>query len=282
MGRLSVLVAGFLLAAGCSGIEGEGRTIVASIYPLAFAAEGIAGPDWEVIDLTPPGVEAHDLELTLEQRSAIQDADMVVYLGEIGFQPQVERAVRESEGTVVDLSVALDQRREPLDPHAWLEPFSFSLLVKEIGEALCSLEDPCSQEEAALRESLDGELFQLHESYTQDLIGCRYRTMIVSHEAFGYLEIHRLRQFGLAGLTPEAEPSADRLAEAGHLIDGGEAGALFYEARGEDPDADKGLAEDLGVPALPLDTLESAPPEGDYLTVMSDNLDSLREGLQCR
>jgi len=256
--------------------------IVASIYPLAYAAERLVGPGWEVIDLTPPGVEAHDLELTLEHRSAIQDADLVLYLGDIGFQPQVENAVEEAGGMVIDLSVALDKRQEAPDPHAWLEPFSFDMLLSKIGEALCSLEDPCSPEEAARQESFSTELFQLHEDYTQGLTGCRYRTMIVSHEAFGYLEIHGLQQFGLAGLTPEAEPSVDRLTEARRLIEDDQAGALFYEARGEDPEADRTLAEDLGVPAFPLDTLESAPPEGDYISVIGDNLDSLREGLQCR
>ena len=32
----------------------------------------------------------------------------------------------------------------------------------------------------------------------------------------------------------------------------------------------RALADDLGVPALPLDTLESKPPTGDYLSVIED------------
>lgn len=278
---IALLAAAALLTTGCSQ-AGGGRTTVASIYPLAYAAERMAQPGYEVIDLTPPGVEAHDVELTLEQRSAIQDADMVLYLGDIGFQPQVEEAVTEAEGTVIDLSGGLRAQGGVVDPHAWLEPSSFERIVSAIAHELCPSEDQCSDEERARIESFEAELFQLHEAYTQELIGCRDVTMIVSHEAFGYLELYGLRQVGLSGLTPEAEPSADRLANARRLIEGGEASALFYEARGEDPDADKTLAADLGVPALPLDTLESEPPTGDYLRVMEDNLDSLREGLQCR
>lgn len=275
------LAAAALLTTGCSQAGGE-RTIVASIYPLAYAAERMAQPGYEVIDLTPPGVEAHDVELTLEQRSAIQDAELVLYLGHIGFQPQVEEAVTEAEGTVIDLSGDLLAEGGVVDPHVWLEPSSFGTIVSAIAQELCPIKDPCSDEEGARIESFKAELFQLHEAYTQDLIGCRDVTMIVSHEAFGYLELYGLRQVGLSGLTPEAEPSADRLANARRLIDSGMAAALFYEARGEDPEADKTLAEDLGVPALPLDTLESEPPTGDYLSVMEDNLESLREGLQCR
>jgi zinc transport system substrate-binding protein len=276
---MAVLV---VLLPSCSGNDGVGgkRTIVASIYALAFAAEQMA-PDAEVIDLTPPGVEAHDLELTLEQRSDIQDADLVLYLGDIGFQPQVEQAVHEAEGTVIDLSANLVSRDGAVDPHVWLEPSSFGRVVRAIAENLCPPADPCSEEESTPIEEFKATLDQLHERYTQDLTGCRYETMIVSHEAFGYLEVYGLQQVGLSGLTPDAEPSADRISSARRLIESGEAAALFYEARGEDPDADKALAADLGVPAIPLDTLESEPPTGDYLTVMQDNLDALREGLQC-
>lgn len=270
------------LLAACSQEGGERRTIVASVYPLAFAAEQIAGPGWRVIDLTPPGVEAHDLDLTLEQRSEIQDADFVLYLGNIGFQPQVEKAVTEAEGTVVDLSGNLDSPDGLVDPHAWLEPSSFDRLVDAISEELCPRDDPCSEDEMGPMEGFQYALRQLHNHYTDVLASCRHRILIVSHEAFGYLELFGFEQVGLSGVTPEAEPTADRLANARRLIESGEAAALFYEARGEDPDADETLAADLGVPAFPLDTLESRPPTGDYFSVMGANLSSLRKGLQCR
>ena len=265
----------------CSTSPGEGA-IVASVYPLAYAAARMA-PDAEVIDLTPPGIEAHDLELTFEQRSHIQDAAMVLYLGDIGFQPQIEQAVKEAEGTVIDFSGDLDRNGGVVDPHVWLDPSSFGgRILNGIAEELCPFEDPCSAEESAPIDEFRAEMDELTASYAETLTECRYETMIVSHEAFGYLEIFGLNQVGLSGLTPEAEPSAERLTNARRLIESGKAAALFYEARGEDIDADRALADDFGVPALPLDTLESAPPSGDYFTVMRDNLESLREGLQCR
>jgi hypothetical protein len=35
------------------------------------------------------------------------------------------------------------------------------------------------------------------------------------------------------------------------------------------------------VPALPLSTLESAPEEGDYRSVMRSNLEALQSGMGC-
>ena len=267
--------------AACSPSPSEG-TIVASVYPLAYAAARMA-PDAEVIDLTPPGIAAHDLELTFEQRSHIQDAEMVLYLGGIGFQPQVEQAVKEAEGTVIDFRGDLYRNGGGVDPHVWLDPVSFGgRILNVIAQELCPLDDPCSAGDVAPIDEFEAEMDELSASYAESLTNCRYETMIVSHEAFGYLEAFGLDQVGLSGLTPEAEPSAERLTNARRLIESGEAAALFYEARGEEPDAYESLAADLGVPAFPLDTLESAPETGDYFTVMHDNLASLRLGLECR
>lgn len=280
--RELVVAIALVVSTSCSGSTADERTIVASIYPLAFAAERLAGSGGRVVDLTPPGVEAHDVELTLEQRSQIQDADFVLYLGDIGFQPQVEQAVEESDGTIIDFAGAFRTRDGVVDPHVWLEPGSFIPLMSQIRQELCDAANPCTKEEMAGQESLMSDLGELSRSYLV-LQRCRFRTMIVSHEAFGYVaDANNLVQFGLTGLTPEAEPSADRLGEARRLVEAGEAAALFYEARGEDVDADRSLADDLGVPAIPLDTLESEPPTGDYLSVMRENLEALREGLQCQ
>ena len=55
--------------------------MVASFYPLAEAARQVGGDRVRVENLTPPGAEPHDLELTASQVSELQDADVVLLLG---------------------------------------------------------------------------------------------------------------------------------------------------------------------------------------------------------
>jgi zinc transport system substrate-binding protein len=293
---MPALAAVTLVAVGCSNASGSSSgdrpTAVGSFYPLAFAIERVAGPGWEVIDLTPPGAEAHDVELNIEDRAAIEDADLVAYLGDIGFQPQVEAAVEEASGEVVAATEGLEllegeahQGEEELtaDPHVWLDPVTFATVEERVAEGLASADpdgrDGYEERAAELRaelEALDGE-------FQQGLRGCRFDTMIVSHEAFGYLaQRYGLEQLGIAGLEPEGEPTAERLAEAAEFVRQERAGAIFYEAGGEAQQVAETVASDAGVPALPLFTLEGQPESGDYLTVMRDNLESLREGLDCR
>lgn len=283
-----------LLLTGCSDAEGGTRTIVASIYPLAFASQRVAEPGWEVIDLTPPGGEAHDVELSFEQRSAIESGDVVVYLGDIGFQPQVEDSVQDASGVVVDLTERIELLEGPaeeegehadevLDPHVWLDPVLFQDLVGKISDGLSEADPEAAEEYAGRAEALNNELAELDSRFEEGLRNCQVTEMIVSHEAFGYLaQRYGLEQFGLAGLEPEGEPTAAALQEAVELLRSEGARAVFFEASLEAQRIAESVAADAGVDALPLNTLESRPAQGDYLSVMEENLESLRKGLACQ
>ena len=101
--RAALLLLLGLCLAGCTGAQGHPKgAVVASFYPLAWAAEQVLPSSERVVDLTPPGVEPHDVELSPSDVETIQDAKLVVYLGG-GFQPAVEDAVRARSGPSVDL-----------------------------------------------------------------------------------------------------------------------------------------------------------------------------------
>ncbi len=86
---------------GCGGSDEEDDSIVAAFYPLAYAARNVA-PETTVRDLTPPGAEPHDLELSARDVERLRDASLVVYAGE-GFQPAVEEAVSGRSGPSLDV-----------------------------------------------------------------------------------------------------------------------------------------------------------------------------------
>jgi zinc transport system substrate-binding protein len=271
---------GALVLSGCSGVGASKRTAVVSFYPLAYAAERILGSGWEVIDLTPPGTEAHDVELTVEARAAIEDADMVIHYGQVGFQPQVDAALEDARGLIVSASGPGAGR----DPHMWLWPQLYlTRVVTAVYRGIDEGQGTDSDGYYRRYRQMVRDLQALEDRYRRTLVDCSHDVLIVPHEAFGYLVIpYHFRQFGLAGPVPEGEPTATRLAEAERLIESGQAGAVFYEPTDEQSRrVAESLASDAGVPTLPLSTLESEPPEGDYLSVMEDNLDSLRQGLGC-
>lgn len=282
-----------LTAAGCGGSADDGDTtsVVASFYPLAYAARQVAGPDAEITNLTAAGVEPHDLELTARMAKEVVDADLVLYLGQ-GFQPAVEAAVEGREGTSVDLLDGLElvegadehggdhagEEEHGLDPHVWLDPTRYAAIVARIGEALGRPDDA-----AALEERLKA----LDEEFQQGLADCERRTFVTSHAAFGYLAArYDLEQVALAGLSPEAEPSPKALEALVAEVKETGATTVFFETLVPD-DLARTVAREAGVTTATLDPLEgltedAASSGADYFSVMEDNLAALRTALACR
>ena len=88
--------------AGRADAQSSRRQIVASFYPVAYAAERVGGDRVHVTNLTPAGAEPHDLELNPDQIDEVLDADIVFDLGD-GFQPAVEKAAEQRDGPTVSL-----------------------------------------------------------------------------------------------------------------------------------------------------------------------------------
>lgn len=275
--RAALLIALVLAVPGCGSADPQDDRldVVASFYPLAFLAEEIGGLRVRVVDLTPPGTEAHDVELSFRGRVQVEDADLVLHLGSVGFQPQVEAAVAEATGTVLALGTSGE------DPHVWLAPRRMRTIAENLAAGM-EERDPAGGYRERLQDLL-GALDQLDTAYRAALGSCQTRTMVVSHSAFGHLAAaYGLQQVGVAGISPEGEPTAAPLEAVAELVRSGEARAIFHEETDEGRRIAEPVARDLHVPLLPLSTLESEPREGDYLTAMGANLASLREGLGCR
>src|SRR5699024_12726131 len=65
-------------------------TVVTGVYPLEWLAKEIGGDQVAVIQLTEPGSEPHDLELTGRQVGQIGEADIAFHVQ--GLQPAVDQA----------------------------------------------------------------------------------------------------------------------------------------------------------------------------------------------
>ncbi|WP_367125501.1 metal ABC transporter substrate-binding protein [Streptomyces phytohabitans] len=85
-----------LSACGEDSAAQDGKVnVVASFYPMEFLVEEIGGKHVSVTELTEPGVEPHDLELSPKQVGQLGEAELVVYLK--GLQPAVDKAVEQSD-----------------------------------------------------------------------------------------------------------------------------------------------------------------------------------------
>jgi zinc transport system substrate-binding protein len=261
--------------------------VVASLYPLAWVAEKVGGNQVYVEDLTPPGADAHETTLTAAQRADIETADVVVFLGDVGFQPDVEHAIADARGKVVNVVSELRisvPSSGPFDPHVWLDPVEMEGVVRIVAAALSSADPSGRAVYEARAEQTVSELATLDAAFRSKLGSCSFTTFVATHEAFGYLaRAYGLQQIGIEGLTPESEPSASSIQAASQAIHAGRAApVVFFETTDEGRRIGESVASDIGVPTLPLGTLESDPAPEDYLSAMRADLASLEKGLQCK
>ena len=125
----------------------------------------------------------------------------------------------------------------------------------------------------------------LDQEFSTGLAACSVRTFVTTHTAFGYLaDRYDLDQVGIAGLDPEAEPSAARIKEIHALVTRTGVTTIFFETLTSDAVA-KAIAGDLGLRTDVLDPVEGlsdASRGGDYPTIMRANLAALRQANTCR
>jgi zinc transport system substrate-binding protein len=278
---LCAALAAALTVAGCGGGDASGkRTVVAAFYPLAYAAEQV-GAGAEVSNLTPPGAEPHDLELTPRDVGRVREATLVVYAGE-GFQPSLETAIEGRAGPSLDVlrGAALlpaASNGNARDPHVWLDPVRYAAVARRIAGALG---DP------AAADALVGRLHALDVRFRRGLERCARRELVTSHAAFGYLAArYGLEQVPLVGLSPDAEPGPKELARLVDEVRATGATTVFAETLGSSALADT-VARESGAATGTLDPLEGLTPAevdagADYFSVMRENLAALREALGC-
>jgi zinc transport system substrate-binding protein len=281
-------------SSGSSGGSDGKLKVVAGFYPLAEAAMKVGGALVDVQNLTPPGVEPHDLELTPGEIADIQSADVVLYLSH-GFAPAVEKAVPDARGITVDLlqGMSLNPRvsgegeHGPIsDPHVWLDPVLYRELVDRTERALAKARPADTATFESNAKAFQAELGGLDGEYRSGLTGCTRDVIVTAHAAFGYLSSrYGLIQEAIAGISPDAEPSPGRLAQLAQLVRREGVTTIFTEEL-VSPKVAETLAREAGVATAVLDPLEGLTKQElsagqDYVSVMQTNLHTLEQVLGC-
>jgi zinc transport system substrate-binding protein len=292
-----LLVAGTATACDSTSANASGKlNVVAAFYPLQYVTQQVGGDRVSVKNLVKPGAEPHDLELSPRQVADITDADLAVYLH--GFQPAVDDAIADhakdksldaakvqslSDGYVPLEEGELHEDEKGKDPHIWLDPTRLAAVADAVANKLGEADPDHQAEYTANAKKLRTTLDALDAEYRTGLATCQQKTIVVSHNAFGYLaNRYDLTQVAITGLTPEAEPSAGRLAEVTEFARKNKVKTIFFETL-VSPKVAQTLADEVGAKAEVLDPIEGLQDgsKDDYVSVMRSNLTTLRGALAC-
>lgn len=285
--------------------------VLASFYPVADMAERIAGDAATVTNLTPAGVEPHDLELSPDQVELVRDADLALYVGN-GFSPAVEQAADQRTGAKVNVleGLALDQAEahedahdhgdaaeehageganaeaSDVDVHFWLDP---ALMIDVSRKVETALQAAAPDEAAAIAtraEAYRADMQALDNEYREALSNCDRDVIVTSHSAFHYpAKRYGFEQHSIA-LDPDSEPTAGDLDKLTDVIKSEGVPVVFSETL-VSPRIAETLAREAGVRVETLNPLEGLTSEqiaegANYDSIMRTNLASLRNAMACR
>ncbi len=289
----------FLIFSFCPGLltaglpEEASLSVLTSILPLYEFSRAVAGNRAEVELLLPAGANPHHWQPRPSDMIKLQKADLLVCIGP-SLEPWVDDLVRSRRNDklrVLSLqhlcSLHEEEGRKELDPHIWLDFQLDQQIIEELVSAFSTLR-PAYVEEFRHRANIYvSHLQELDELYQKVISSCAQRLLVVDgHGAFNYLaKRYGLTQISLHGLNPEAEPLPGQVSRVLALVESQKMKAIFYEY-GTNPRLARVLAQKSGVKIIPLHPGHNLPVEErrsgkDFLRLMRENLEHLKEGLGC-
>ena len=235
-------------------------TDIAPVHSLvADLMQGVGTPDL----LIPPGSEPHDYALRPSDARALQDADLVVWVGPAltpTLGDTIARLARDA-GQIALLSLpdtvrynyddaavfsAEDRGHEQgehdggihdegLDPHAWLDPANAQVWVQVIATRLARMDPANATIYDTNAQLLQAALSDLTARTQATMAPLKDKRFLVFHDAYQYFETRfGLRATGALLESDATQPSAARLAALRAELERAPVECLFTEAQVND------------------------------------------------
>lgn len=288
---LSVSIAS-LSACSSDGAAADGKpNVVVGFYPQEFLATSIGGDDIHVTSVAQPGAEPHDMEITGKQIGEVSDASLVVYIK--GVMPALDNAVaNNASDRGLDLAdvttlksgykeTGEEHEKSGKDPHIWLDPVLMKKMAESVGARLAKIDKPNAATYKKNTKALKAKLDSLNAAFESGLANCQRTSIVTTHNAFGYLaDQYGLTQVSIAGLSPDNEPSPQRMAEVKTYAQKHGVTTIFFE-EAVNPKYAETIASGIGAQTAVLSPIEIAHKGENYITIMQSNLAALTKALGC-
>lgn len=233
--------------------------VAATIAPIhslvALVTEGIVQPDI----IVRPGASPHDYALKPSEAQALNDADVVFWVGE-SLEPWMSKAVTTLAGdaVVVELGAVGGIERLPLreggtwtahsdgdghgdhehaddlDPHLWLDPENAMVWLDAIADTLADIDPSHAESFRKNADAASAEIEALMAEIRDLLAPVKDKPYAVFHDAYQYFE-HRfdLHPLGAVSLSDADRPGPARLMEIRAAVAESDAVCVFAEPQFE-------------------------------------------------
>jgi zinc transport system substrate-binding protein len=174
-----------------------------------------------------------------------------------------------------------------VNPHVWLDPVRAQAQVEAIRAGFARIDPANAAAYAANAQAYRARLAALDAAFASGLKQCARRDIVTTHAAFSYVaRRYGLTQIPISGLEPESEPSPADLAALVKQVKERKVQYVFFETL-VSPKLAETLAREVGAKTLVLNPIEGLTKEEqaagkNYVSLMEENLRSLRTALECK
>ncbi|MGR3615026.1 MAG: metal ABC transporter solute-binding protein, Zn/Mn family [Paracoccaceae bacterium] len=216
--------------------------VVATTGMIADAVRQVGGDEVEVRGLMGPGVDPHAYRQTRSDIVAMTRADLVLWHG-LYLEAQMESffhdlarkrtVVAVADGLPKDILRAHDDYDDKFDPHVWMTPVLWKLMVDEVETALTTARPEKADYFAANAATHQAEIDQLVAYGAQVLsdVPANNRVLISAHDAFGYFgREYAFEVLGIQGISTQSEAGLNRIGELVDLLVDRKISAVFVES----------------------------------------------------
>ncbi len=229
-----------LASAQAAPPEGVAR-VLTTVGMVGDVAAIVGGPCATVDTLMGPGVDPHAYRATAADVRDLQQAHLVLYVGldlEARLGEVLSRlADRRPVVALADVAIAEERRHTKrggvVDPHVWMDPGLWRLVVPVIATALTDVAPSCAEGIAARAAELDAVLVELDAWARAALasVPAERRVLVTAHDAFGYFgAAYGVEVVGVQGLSTVAEASLADVRAVADLVAERRVPALFVES----------------------------------------------------
>lgn len=216
--------------------------VVTTTGMIADAARNIGGELVEVRALMGPGVDPHAYRQTRSDIVAMAQADLVLWHG-LYLEAQMESFLRDlaSDNAVIAVAEAIPQDRllshddyaDKFDPHVWMDPVIWSVVVESIRDAMI---DAAPDRADVFRANAAAYLTEIGglTDYTAQVLSSvpvEARVLLTAHDAFNYFgNAYGFEVMGIQGISTESEAGLRRISELVDMLVDRDIRAVFVES----------------------------------------------------
>ena len=278
--------------------DAKGMKIVTSFYPIYAMVKEISG-DLNDVRMIQSSSGIHSFEPSANDIAAIYDADVFVYHSHTleswagSLDPSLQKSkvkvLEASEGMTLDRVSGLEDievgkgvdEKSLYDPHTWLDPEKVAEEAQIIADKLSELDSENKEIYQSNAKKFIDQAHELTNKYKPIFDKVEQRTFVTQHTAFSYLaKRFDLNQLGIAGISPDQEPSPKQLTEIQEFVKTYKVKTIFTESNASSKVAET-LIKSTGVSLKTLNPLE-ADPQNDksYLDNLEEDIAILAEELK--